>query len=152
MTPARKIATPGAPRTTQGESATASRKAPAKPTTKPKQPRQHRLPKPEWDICDVDQWGPEEHELGATIPQAGNSIYNITGGWRSQVPVIDSEKCNGCMLCYFYCPDASIIVDCDQVTGAEKVTGFDLDHCKGCGICAKECPQGAITTKVEKKE
>ena len=50
------------------------------------------------------------------------------------VPEIDMEKCDGCMLCYFYCPDASIIVEDD------KATGIDLEHCKGCGICAKECP------------
>ena len=52
------------------------------------------------------------------------------------VPVIDSEKCDGCMLCYFYCPDASIIVE------DGKAVGVDLAHCKGCGICAKECPTG----------
>jgi pyruvate ferredoxin oxidoreductase delta subunit len=142
MTPAKKTPTAGKP--------AARGKAAAK---KPKpQARQPKLPKPKWDVCDVNEWGPEEHELGATIPEAGNSIFNITGGWRSQVPEVDSEKCNGCMLCYFYCPDASVIVECDKVTGAEKVAGFDLDHCKGCGICAKECPQKAIVMKVEEKE
>ena len=38
------------------------------------------------------------------------------------------------MLCYFYCPDASIIIE------DGKAVGIDLKHCKGCGICAKECP------------
>jgi pyruvate ferredoxin oxidoreductase delta subunit len=107
---------------------------------------QPKLPKPEWDVCDVNEWGPEEHQLGATIPEAGNSIYNETGGWRSQVPQIDSEKCDGCLLCYFYCPDASIIIECG------KAAGVDLAHCKGCGICAKECPQKAIVMKPEEKE
>ena len=27
---------------------------------------------------------------------------------------IDVEKCNGCMLCYFYCPDAAIIIEGEQ--------------------------------------
>ena len=31
-------------------------------------------------------WGVGRHELGATIPEAGNSIYNETGGWRSLLP------------------------------------------------------------------
>jgi len=50
------------------------------------------------------------------------------------------------MLCYFYCPDASIIVE------NGKAVGIDLLHCKGCGICAKECPAGAIAMKSEEKE
>jgi len=99
-----------------------------------------------WDISDIDTWGPEKHELGAVIPDPGNSELVETGGWRSQVPVIDVEKCSGCMLCYFYCPDASIIVK------EGKAVGIDLAHCKGCGICAHECPERAITMKIEDKE
>jgi pyruvate ferredoxin oxidoreductase delta subunit len=143
MTPAKKTATAGTPAGKRGAVKTAAKKP---------QAAQPKLPKAKWDVCEVDEWGPEEHELGATIPEAGNSIYNETGGWRSQMPEVDSEKCNGCMLCYFYCPDASIIIECDKVTGAEKVAGFDLAHCKGCGICAKECPQKAIVMKAEEKE
>ncbi len=103
-------------------------------------------PKPAWDISDIDEWGPDRHELGAVIPEAGNSIYNETGGWRTYVPEIDVEKCIGCMLCYFYCPDAAIIVD------GGKAVGVDLAHCKGCGICAHECPPKAITMLLEEKE
>jgi pyruvate ferredoxin oxidoreductase delta subunit len=50
------------------------------------------------------------------------------------------------MLCYFYCPDASIIIE------NEKAVGIDLAHCKGCGICAKECPSSAIAMNLEEKE
>ena len=101
---------------------------------------------PRWDVDDIDTWGPERHQLGATIPCAGNSEEVETGGWRSQVPSIDQAACTGCMLCYFYCPDASIIIE------GGKATAIDLKHCKGCGICAKECPEGAITMKTEDKE
>jgi 2-oxoacid:acceptor oxidoreductase delta subunit (pyruvate/2-ketoisovalerate family) len=104
------------------------------------------LPKPAWDISDIDEWGPSRHELGATIPEAGNSIYNETGGWRTFVPEIDIDKCIGCMLCYFYCPDAAIIVE------GGKAVAVDLAHCKGCGICAHECPPKAITMLLEEKE
>ena len=91
--------------------------------------------------------GPRQERTGrATIPEAGNSVQVNTGGWRSLTPVIDPEACDGCMLCYFYCPDASIIVE----EGREREV--DLMHCKGCGICAKECPTGAITMKIEEKE
>ncbi len=139
MTPARK--TPAEAKPTRAAAKAQPKKAPARKAAK-----QPELPKPEWDVCEIDEWGPEEHQLGATIPEAGNSIYNETGGWRSEVPQIDSEKCDGCLLCYFYCPDASIIVECG------KAAGVDLAHCKGCGICAKECPQKAIVMKTEEKE
>ena len=102
--------------------------------------------KAKWDISDVQDWGPDRHELGATIPTSGNSDEFETGGWRSEVPDIDTENCTGCMLCYFYCPDASIIIEDD------KAVGIDLKHCKGCGICAKECPAECITMKTEEKE
>ena len=111
-----------------------------------KKPAAKKLPKAKWNVDDIDSWGGDRHELGATIPEAGNSIYNETGGWRTNVPVIDSEKCDGCMLCYFYCPDASIIIE------EGKAVGVDLAHCKGCGICAKECPAAAIVMNLEEKE
>ncbi len=101
--------------------------------------------KTRWDVSDIDTWGPDKHELGATIPVAGNSEEVETGGWRSQIPVIDSGKCTGCMLCYFYCPDASIVIE------DGKAVGIDEKHCKGCGICAHECPADAISMKIEEK-
>ena len=138
MTPAKK--TPAEAKPTRAAAKAKPKEAAQSACTQPK------LPKAKWDVCEVDEWGPEEHQLGATIPEAGNSIYNETGGWRSQVPQIDSEKCDGCLLCYFYCPDASIIIECG------KAAGVDLAHCKGCGICAKECPKHAIVMKPEEKE
>jgi len=115
---------------------------------KPAAPRKTRArkPRPKWDISDIESWGPERHEPGATIPEAGNSVYNETGGWRTFVPELSPEKCDGCMLCYFYCPDASIIVE------DGKAVAVDLEHCKGCGICAHECPAGAIVMRLEEKE
>jgi pyruvate ferredoxin oxidoreductase delta subunit len=122
---------------------TVEKKAGAKRPAPLKKPR---AKKPTWDISDVADWGPERHELGATIIEAGNSTYNETGGWRSMVPEIEVAKCDGCMLCYFFCPDSSIIVE------DGKAVGIDLAHCKGCGICAKECPQTAIEMKIDVKE
>jgi len=130
---------------TDGKKAAPARK-PAAKAPKAKRTAKPATKKPAWDIHDIDQWGASRHELGATIPEAGNSVYNETGGWRTNVPTIDVEKCTGCMLCYFYCPDASIIVE-DGVA-----TGVDLEHCKGCGICATECPVDAIVMSLEEKE
>lgn len=75
---------------------------------------------------------------GATIPEPGTADKYRTGGWRTDRPVWDAEKCSQCMICFMFCPDSSIEV----VEG--KMTGIDLEHCKGCGICACECPRDAI--------
>ena len=91
-----------------------------------------------WDVSGIDQWTSDEFPKGATIPVAGNSDEYITGGWRSERPVRDDEKCTQCLLCWVFCPDTSVLVK------DEKVVDFDYEHCKGCGICAHECPADCI--------
>jgi pyruvate ferredoxin oxidoreductase delta subunit len=89
----------------------------------------------------------KELPLGDVL-DAGTACQFITGGWRSERPVWNKEKCIQCMLCWVSCPDSSI-----EVTDG-KVSGIDLEHCKGCGICAKECPVKpvkAILMEAEKK-
>ena len=41
-----------------------------------------------WDIEGIDDWGASRHQLGATIPEAGNSVDNETGGWRTKPPTL----------------------------------------------------------------
>ena len=91
-----------------------------------------------WDVSDMNDWTSDRFPRGAVIPVAGNSDDYITGGWRSERPWINKEKCTECLLCWIFCPDSSVIVE------DEKITGFDLAHCKGCGVCARECPFDAI--------
>ena len=91
-----------------------------------------------WDFHDIATWGPEKHEKGAAIPESGTADQYETGGWRSERPVRDREKCNDCMICYFACPDSSIRVE------NGKMVDIDLKHCKGCGLCAAVCPRDAI--------
>lgn len=67
-----------------------------------------------------------------------------TGGWRTQRPVVDKEKCSYCGLCYLYCPVQCMIMEEDCFVP-------DLRYCKGCGICAKECSRNAITMVSEKE-
>ena len=83
--------------------------------------------------------------LGAVIHNPGNSVENLTGGWRALRPVWIKDKCTQCMLCWMYCPDDSI----PEKDG--KREEFNYDYCKGCGICAKECPFQAIEMKKEEK-
>lgn len=70
------------------------------------------------------------------ILKPGNSEQNETGSWRSLKPVVDAEKCNGCGLCWLYCPEPAI-------TKGKPVV-IDYRYCKGCGICANDCPVKAI--------
>jgi pyruvate ferredoxin oxidoreductase delta subunit len=71
------------------------------------------------------------------VPGAGGP----TGTWRSHRPVYDAAACNGCLLCWLYCPEAAI---------AKETRAIDYTYCKGCGICAAECAKGAI--HMEKEE
>ena len=78
----------------------------------------------------------------ATAYEAG---YLVTknAGWRNIRPVIDVEKCKGCLQCYLYCPDGVIYKNDGKVA-------VDYDFCKGCGICKKICRFSAITMEEEK--
>lgn len=71
--------------------------------------------------------------------------YLVTknAGWRNIRPVINCDKCIGCLQCYMYCPDGVIRKEDGKVA-------VDYDFCKGCGVCAKVCKLGAITMEVEK--
>ncbi len=88
------------------------------------------------------------------IPQAFSEIPDTTSyeagylvsknaGWRSARPVIDTDKCVGCLQCWLHCPDGVIFRKDSKVA-------IDYDFCKGCGICLKECRPGAIRMEAEK--
>lgn len=83
---------------------------------------------------EVDMKG--ARDMPAMAMSIGKMTYNRTGSWRNITPVLDPEKCNGCMLCWKFCPDVCISADNPPV--------IDYDFCKGCGVCANECPVGAI--------
>jgi len=67
-----------------------------------------------------------------------------TGFWRTFRPIIDLSKCNRCLLCWVFCPEACI------KRGKDDTPEIDYDYCKGCGICAHECRLGAI--RMEREE
>jgi len=77
-------------------------------------------------------------EKGSIVTEPGSASQYQTGGWRSQRPILDINKCIKCGLCYLYCPEGCIEQDTEGYFRA------DLFYCKGCGICATECPKKAI--------
>ncbi len=74
-----------------------------------------------------------------------STLYNKTGSWRSELPIIDYDKCILCMLCWKFCPDAAIDIIDDKPV-------INYDYCKGCGICAEECPKEGALYMVEEKK
>lgn len=87
----------------------------------------------------------KELPLGGVIDVPGSSVEFHTGDWRSSRPVIDLNKCTGCMLCWLNCPDNAIKIKNGKVE-------IDYDHCKGCGLCASVCPVKAISMRREALE
>lgn len=98
-----------------------------------------------WDFSNIKNWQAGDHPVAATIPEGGTAEQYKTGGWRSERPVWHEDLCNHCMICWVFCPDASIKVE------HGKMYAIDYDHCKGCGICAQECPKNAIEMVPEEK-
>ena len=81
----------------------------------------------------------------ARISAAANSILHETGGWRTFRPVLVPDKCNGCWLCFAYCPDGVI-----SMTKDDRPV-IDYAHCKGCQICVHECPTEALVAEREQE-
>ncbi len=78
-------------------------------------------------------------EIGSIVAEPGSASQYQTGTWRSQKPILDSNKCIKCGLCYLFCPEGCI------EPNDEGYFEANLFYCKGCGICARECWPGAIT-------
>ncbi len=80
----------------------------------------------------------KELPIGGVVPGGARPELNKTGSWRSLRPIWNEGKCIQCLQCWLHCPDDSIEVK------DEEVTGMDYVHCKGCGVCAEICPVDAI--------
>ncbi|MGQ9470383.1 MAG: 4Fe-4S dicluster-binding protein [Candidatus Aminicenantales bacterium] len=77
----------------------------------------------------------KELTIGTINLNAGNSVVNLTGTWRSgRKPEFREEHCIQCFFCWVYCPHFAIKIEGD------KVVGINYDYCTGCGLCSEECP------------
>lgn len=84
----------------------------------------------------------ELSEIPEVTAYEAGYLVTKNAGWRNLRPVIEKEKCIGCLQCYLHCPDGVIFKSADKVE-------IDYDFCKGCGICKKACKPGAIRMEVE---
>ncbi len=80
-----------------------------------------------------------EGKTEAGLVGPGSFIENKVSGWATFRPVRDRDKCTRCLLCWFYCPEGTIVRISDR---GDLVTNYD--YCKGCGVCANECPADAV--------
>lgn len=68
-----------------------------------------------------------------------------TGMWRIFKPIVNHDRCIGCLLCWLFCPESAV------ERRAEGIF-INYEYCKGCGICSNECPNGAIEMRYEMGE
>jgi Pyruvate/2-oxoacid:ferredoxin oxidoreductase delta subunit len=88
---------------------------------------------------------PEITKLNGEQPP--DSFAEIVQGFAVEPALSEARRCllcgtcNGCLNCYYWCPDVAVH------RGSRNGTGLEIDstHCKGCGICVEECPRGAMT-------
>ena len=52
------------------------------------------MSKYQFDGSNYENWKPEEFPTGYVCPEGGTSTNCYTGGWRSNRPIWDSEKCS----------------------------------------------------------
>ena len=78
-----------------------------------------------------------------SVLHPGNAEARQTGSWRVERPMIDTDVCTRCGLCFVRCPDGAIALD------EEGFPVIDYDHCKGCLICQQICPLRAIDSEKE---
>ncbi len=82
----------------------------------------------------------------ARVAARANAYLRKTGDWRIFRPDLDLDKCNGCTLCFVYCPEGAI-----KLTDKDRPI-IDYDYCKGCGLCIEECPTHALTSLREEEK
>ncbi|MBN1546357.1 MAG: 4Fe-4S binding protein [Syntrophaceae bacterium] len=56
-----------------------------------------------------------------------------------KVAFIDLERCAGCGICEWVCPNGAISIG--------KISCIDQSKCTGCGRCIAKCPQSALSLR-----
>ena len=91
---------------------------------------------------------PKEKEvpLGCVTPApVTEQPMMMTGNWREYRPVIDHEKCDLCMNCVVFCPDAC----CCSWTRPKRRWSGTRSTARAATICVNECATGALSKAYE---
>ena len=65
---------------------------------------------------------PRSSRAARSSPRRATRSDYVTGGWRSERPCRDDEKCTQCLLCWIVCPDSAINVADEKVTDVRPTT------------------------------
>ena len=65
---------------------------------------------------------------------------------KDHLPIIDMQKCRGCMMCAEACPTNAIWADWDH----RKIAEINKNECIGCGLCKRQCQFESIVGEVKK--
>jgi len=87
-------------------------------------------------LADVTQ---EKVPVIVPISHPSEGSAGRTGLWRVFKPIINTNKCKKCFICWLVCPEESI------EEGKDGYPEIDYTYCKGCGVCSDNCPTGAIS-------
>lgn len=62
------------------------------------------------------------------------------------IPLIDYDKCNGCMICLEICPEYVLALSKPRFEGDLQGVALliDADKCTGCKLCFEKCPVDAV--------
>jgi coenzyme F420-reducing hydrogenase delta subunit/Pyruvate/2-oxoacid:ferredoxin oxidoreductase delta subunit len=75
----------------------------------------------------------------------GSAPWWLVRKGKARAAIVDTERCNGCTLCYEDCPyDAIQMVPRKDGKHWELQAEVDASKCVGCGICAGSCDPGGI--------
>ena len=62
------------------------------------------------------------------------------------IDILEKKECTGCALCADVCPNGSITMVADEITGF-KYPVIDKGSCVGCNLCEKKCPSLSIVPR-----
>lgn len=62
------------------------------------------------------------------------------------IDILEKKECTGCALCADVCPQGSISMVADAITGF-KYPVINQDSCVGCNICEKKCPSLSLVPR-----
>jgi 2-oxoglutarate ferredoxin oxidoreductase subunit delta len=63
---------------------------------------------------------------------------------KPAIVVIDENKCKGCDLCVYYCPQETLALSKTIGARGYPVAIVVQDNCTGCQECARVCPDICI--------